>query len=124
MREALLASVDFERLRDRSPIKLLIAVTRVSDGRLRILTNAELTVEAVLASACLPLLHHAIEIDGEAYWDGGYAANPPLIPLDPGLGMRSRARRPGHADQIGSAAEDRARYCQAHRADPVQRNAQ
>ena len=37
--------------------------------------------EAVLASACLPLLHHTIEIDGEAYWDGGYAANPPLLPL-------------------------------------------
>jgi NTE family protein len=81
LREALEASVDFERLRRRSPIKLLVAATRVSDGRLRILTNAELNVEAVLASACLPLLHHTIEIDGEAYWDGGYAANPPLIPL-------------------------------------------
>jgi NTE family protein len=81
LREALVASVDFERLQRRSPIKLLLAATRVSDGRLRILTNAELTVEAVLASACLPLLHHTIEIDGEAYWDGGYAANPPLIPL-------------------------------------------
>ena len=81
LREALLASVDFERLRGRSPIKLLLGATRVSDGRLRILTNPELTVEAVLASACLPLLHHTIEIDGEAYWDGGYAANPPLIPL-------------------------------------------
>ena len=81
MREALVASVDFERLKRRSPIKLLLAATRVSDGRLRILTNEELTVEAVLASACLPLLHHTIEIDGEAYWDGGYAANPPLIPL-------------------------------------------
>ena len=81
LREALLASVDFERLRDRCPIKLLIAVTRVSDGSLRILTNQDLTVEAVLASACLPLLHHTIELDGEAYWDGGYAANPPLIPL-------------------------------------------
>ena len=81
LREALVASVDFERLRRRSPIKLLLAATRVSDGRLRILTNRELTVEAVLASACLPLLHHTIEIDGEAYWDGGYAANPPLLPL-------------------------------------------
>jgi NTE family protein len=80
LREALVASVDFERLRS-SPIKLLLAATRVSDGRLRILTNRELTVEAVLASACLPLLHHTIEIDGEAYWDGGYAANPPLIQL-------------------------------------------
>jgi len=81
LREALTASVDFERLRRRSPIKLLLAATRVSDGSLRILTNSELSVDAVLASACLPLLHHAIEIDGEAYWDGGYAANPPLIPL-------------------------------------------
>ena len=81
LREALLASIDFERLRRGSPIKLLLAATRVSDGRLRILTNSELTVEAVLASACLPHLHHTIEIDGEAFWDGGYAANPPLIPL-------------------------------------------
>ena len=53
----------------------------MSDGKLRILTNAELTLDAVLASACLPLLHHAIELDGEPYWDGGYAANPPLLPL-------------------------------------------
>ncbi len=81
LREALSAEVDFERLRARSDIKLLLGVTRVRDGTLRILTNPELTVEAVLASACLPLLHHTIELDGEAYWDGGYAANPPLIPL-------------------------------------------
>ena len=41
----------------------------------------EVSVDVVLASACLPLIHHAIEIDGEPYWDGGYSANPPLIPL-------------------------------------------
>jgi NTE family protein len=81
LREALAAEIDFERLRRQSEIKLLLATTRVRDGRLRILTNLELTVEAVLASACLPLLHHAIELDGEPYWDGGYAANPPLLPL-------------------------------------------
>ncbi len=81
LREALTAEVDFEALRERSEIKLLLGATRVSDGKLRILTNGELTVDAVLASACLPLLHHAIELDGEPYWDGGYAANPPLIPL-------------------------------------------
>ena len=85
LREALLASINFERLRNHSPIKLLLAATRVNDGRLRILTNYELTVEAVLASACLPLLQQSIVIDGEAYWDGGYAANPPLIPLVPDL---------------------------------------
>jgi NTE family protein len=81
LREALEAEVDFQRLRELSPIRLLLGATRVSDGKLRILTNSELTVDAVLASACLPLLHHAIELDGELYWDGGYAANPPIIPL-------------------------------------------
>jgi len=81
LRDALAEEVDFERLGERSEIKLLLGATRVRDGRLRILTNHELTVDAVLASACLPLLHHAIELDGEPYWDGGYAANPPLIPL-------------------------------------------
>ena len=81
LREALEAEVDFERLRERSGIKLLLAATRVSDGKLRILTTAEVTLDAVLASTCLPLLHHAIELDGEPYWDGGYAANPPLLPL-------------------------------------------
>jgi len=81
LREALSEEVDFERLRAKSDIMLLLGATRVSDGRLRILTNAELTVDAVLASACLPLVHHTIELDGEAYWDGGYAANPPIIPL-------------------------------------------
>ncbi len=80
LREALTAEVDFAALQN-SAIKLLLGATRVRDGSLRILTNKELSVDAVLASACLPLLHHAIEIDGEPYWDGGYAANPPLIPL-------------------------------------------
>jgi NTE family protein len=59
----------------------LIATTRVRDGQLRIFRNEELSVDTVLASACLPLVHHTIEIEGEPYWDGGYVANPPLIPL-------------------------------------------
>ena len=81
LREALAAEIDFERLRAQSPIKLLIAATKVRDGQLRIFREPELCVESVLASACLPLVHHTIEIDGEPYWDGGYVANPPLIPL-------------------------------------------
>jgi predicted acylesterase/phospholipase RssA len=70
-----------ERLRAQSPVKLLIAATRVRDGELRIFRESELSVETVLASACLPLIHRTIEVDGEPYWDGGYSANPPLIPL-------------------------------------------
>jgi NTE family protein len=81
LREALSDEVDFERLRTRSPLRLLIGATRVSDGALRVFSTGEVSVDVVLASACLPLIHHTIAIDGEPYWDGGYAANPPLIAL-------------------------------------------
>ncbi|MBV8763443.1 MAG: patatin-like phospholipase family protein [Hyphomicrobiales bacterium] len=78
---ALLGEVDFEALRKDPPLRLLIGATRVSDGGLRVFREHEITQDVVLASACLPLLQHAVTIDGEAYWDGGYAANPPLLPL-------------------------------------------
>jgi NTE family protein len=81
LRDLLLAEVDFERLRAERPLRLLIAATRVRDGRLRLFREDEITLEAVLASCCLPRLHHAVEIDGEAYWDGGFSANPPLRQL-------------------------------------------
>ena len=81
LRDALAAEVNFERLRAQSKLRLLIGATRVRDGALRVFSNEELTVEAVLASACLPLLAQTVELDGEPYWDGGYAANPPLLPL-------------------------------------------
>jgi NTE family protein len=77
----ILKEIDFEALRRRPSLRLLVAATRVSDGKLRIFREREVTLEAVLASSCLPLLHHAVSIDGEAYWDGGYSANPPLVPL-------------------------------------------
>ena len=73
--------IDFERLRKESPFKLFIAATQVRTGKIRIFENHELTTDALLASACLPSLHHAIEIDGEAYWDGGFAGNPAIYPL-------------------------------------------
>jgi NTE family protein len=73
--------VDFDRLRTALPVRLLIAATRVRDGRLRLFRDEEVTLDAVLASTCLPLLQHAVSIDGEWYWDGGYAANPPLTHL-------------------------------------------
>jgi NTE family protein len=62
-------------------VQLFIAATHANSGRLRLFRNRELSVDAVLASACLPTLHHAVEIDGEPYWDGGYSANPALFPL-------------------------------------------
>ncbi len=81
LRTLLNEEVDFERLRREKPVGLLVSATRVSDGRARIFGNDEITADTVLASASLPLLHHAVTIDNEAYWDGGYSANPPLHEL-------------------------------------------
>jgi NTE family protein len=73
-------SINFTRLA-QSPIKLFVTCTNVRTGRGRIFRNAELTPDVLLASACLPTLFQAIEIDGEAYWDGGFAGNPTITPL-------------------------------------------
>lgn len=81
LRDILQRQVDFERLRADCRIKLFIAATRAGTGTLRLFGTKELTLDALLASACLPALHHSIEIDGEAYWDGGLTANPPVLPL-------------------------------------------
>src|SRR3954454_4690211 len=75
------AEVDFEALRASPPVRLLIAATSVSNGRLQIFRETELTRDMVLASGCLPMLSQAVQINGERYWDGAYAANPPLIAL-------------------------------------------
>jgi NTE family protein len=72
--------IDFDRL-SRSPIKLFITATKVRTGRGRIFRNAEITADVLLASACLPTMFRAIEIDGDAYWDGGFAGNPTITPL-------------------------------------------
>lgn len=81
LRDIVSAQIDFERLRAASPLRLYIAATHANSGRLRLFRNHELNADCVLASACLPTLHHAIEIDGEPYWDGAYAANPAVFPL-------------------------------------------
>lgn len=81
LRDMLAAEIDFARLRVASPLRLLIAATNVRTGQARMFREHEITVDAVLASACLPFLHQAVEIDGEAYWDGAYSANPPLRAL-------------------------------------------
>ncbi|MFG1477599.1 patatin-like phospholipase family protein [Xanthobacter sp. V4C-4] len=72
--------IDFERLR-QSPVQVFITATNVRTGRPRVFRNAEITPEVLMASACLPTLFQAVEIDGEAYWDGGYSGNPTLAPL-------------------------------------------
>jgi NTE family protein len=71
-------SVDFAHLVD-SPIKLFVTATNVHTGRGRVFRNAELTPDVLLASACLPTMFQAVEIDGEPYWDGGYSGNPSVM---------------------------------------------
>ena len=60
---------------------MFVSATQVNSGRAAIFSGDGLTLDAVLASACLPTLFQAVEIDGQAYWDGGYALNPALSPL-------------------------------------------
>jgi NTE family protein len=81
LRAILAELTDFERLRHPDAPPIFVSATEVETGRARIFTNAELELDAVLASACLPHLFQAVEIDGRSYWDGGYTANPPIAPL-------------------------------------------
>lgn len=81
LRDILVETIDFDRARRCHKTQLFIAATQVRTGALRVFGQQELTADMVLASACLPLLFQAVEIEGEAYWDGGYAGNPTLLPL-------------------------------------------
>lgn len=81
LRNLLAETIDFEAIRNNSAIELLVTATEVATGRPRNFRRAEMSVESVLASACLPTLHRTIEIDGIGYWDGGFSKNPDLITL-------------------------------------------
>jgi len=82
LRDALEATVDFAALRGPDcPVKLFLSATNVRTGKIKVFEKDEICAAAALASACLPNLFQAVEIEGEAYWDGGYMGNPPLFPL-------------------------------------------
>jgi NTE family protein len=75
-------SIDFDVLkRPDCPVKLFLSATNVRTRKVKIFTGEEISVSAVMASSCLPTIFHAVEIDGEAYWDGSYMGNPALFPL-------------------------------------------
>jgi NTE family protein len=80
LRKVLAESLDFAQLA-KAPIKLFVTATNVRTGRGRVFRNAEVTPDVMLASACLPTMFQAVEIEGEPYWDGGYSGNPTLTPL-------------------------------------------
>jgi NTE family protein len=81
LRQVLSRDIDFATLRDPRSPRLLVAATQIRDGRQQVFGNDAITADVVLASTCPPLVHCAVEVDGDAYWDGGYGANPPLVRL-------------------------------------------
>ena len=89
LRQVLTETVDFEALRSgHCPVKLFLSATNVRTGKIKVFENDEIGPDAVLASACLPLMFQAVEIDGEHYWDGGYMGNPAIFPLIYGCDSR------------------------------------
>lgn len=82
LRDILSELIDFAPLRRAdAPVKLFLSATNVRSGKVKVFERDEIGVDAVLASACLPFMFQAVEIDGEAYWDGGYMGNPAIFPL-------------------------------------------
>lgn len=81
LRDILNEQIDFESLRQSDKVKLFVCASNVITNRLRVFEGGDISVDAVLASACLPSVFQAIEIDGEYFWDGGYMGNPPIFPI-------------------------------------------
>jgi NTE family protein len=81
MRELIARHVDTEHLRSASPLRLFVAATHIATSSVHLFNDHDLSVDVLLASTCLPRWHRTVEVRGEAYWDGGFSANPPLSPL-------------------------------------------
>jgi len=82
LKSVLEQSIDLDAIRmSRCPLKVHVCATNVRTGKVKIFSNDELSIDALMASACLPFLFQAVEVDGEAYWDGGYMGNPAIFPL-------------------------------------------
>lgn len=81
LRDLVARLVDFDKVRHADSIALYLSATNVETGHVRIFQRSEVTADVVMASACLPNIFHAVEIDGQAYWDGGYMGNPVLYPF-------------------------------------------
>jgi NTE family protein len=81
LRDLIARLIDFDSVQANDGLKLFISATNVRDGKIRVFSGREITADSLMASACLPYLFQAVEIDGEAYWDGGFMGNPALFPL-------------------------------------------
>jgi len=88
LRDVIAASVDIDAIRSPQSPALYVTVTNVKTGLPRVIGNDAMTLDALLASACLPQLFQAVDIDGEPYWDGGYSGNPTIWPMIDGSATR------------------------------------
>jgi NTE family protein len=116
LKELIERFVDFDLIHADIDRQLFISATNVRTGEPRMFSRTEITAEVVMASACLPMLFRAVEIDGESYWDGGYSNNPPLLPfiratacedlLIVQINPRERHKMPVNAREITSRANE------------------
>lgn len=81
LREIVERLVDFDKVRGCGDMGVFLSATNVETGRVKVFGREEITADVTMASACLPYLYQAVEIDGVPYWDGGYMGNPPLFPF-------------------------------------------
>ncbi len=81
LRDVLASVIDCEAMRQQDKVKLFICASNVLSGKIKVFDQDNMSIDAVMASACLPFMFHAVEVDGEFYWDGGYMGNPPIYPL-------------------------------------------
>jgi NTE family protein len=81
LKDLIAETIDFERVRKQTALKLFISATNVETAKVKIFESKELGVDHVLASACLPLMQQAVQIDGTCYWDGSFTGNPAIFPL-------------------------------------------
>lgn len=88
LRDLIADLVDFERVRACESLRLFLSATNVETGRVRVFDRAEITADVVMASACLPLMFQAVEIEDTPYWDGGFVGNPVLFPFFNSCGSR------------------------------------
>ena len=117
LRDLIERFVDFDAVRACKDVSLFISATNVHTGRLRVFPQEKITADVIMASACLPFLFRAVEIDGVPYWDGGYMGNPAIFPFFGATHDRGRA---GGADQSGRAQGDAAHADRDH--EPHQRD--
>jgi NTE family protein len=89
LRDILAGMIDFEALRRSGDIALFLSATDVATGEPRVFRETEVSLDVLMASTCLPRMTQAVEIDGRSYWDGGFSANPPILPMVLETGCRS-----------------------------------